>query len=472
MRFKRFKNFWERPEERVVTSNNVSSWDCFWDKLASKEDNFSIPSVSNTGESLIKTSPHTCVSDALDESRTHYYERIDMVDSYFKREEQAKLGVPILAEFQEPDQKSQEEVDEFIKNWKKYQRQGVTTWINMAEKDTIESYKQQQIGGILMGKSKYKMKKNRLEMEVIALRDSTEENYMLNKMVNTDGNKFFVEYTLYKDYDKYFGLTLEGDSIEVVNIMEEELAEFLHQYRLSITYPQVQAVHEDEDKYLEVDVNNLQGMTVEKYLDCMRKGIIPYADIGTEGNIATKGNNSLDTLITDTVNNSLGTLVTDAVNYTRKLSSLIRETFPEIFVEGSKWEITKEDNESIKEQLESAEAGRYKPMYDTEDVGNEIDFTGEESVTIEKDPTVIVQGHVSQDEILDEQEATLSPSYIETNSPLLGWVTNDTMTVGKLATPEKNSSLMLAEKIVTYIMNKLVTEGSCTIDIKLKENNQ
>lgn len=86
---------------------------------------------------------------------------------------------------------------------------------------------------------------NRVELEMQRLRESTGENYMLNKMINTDGVNFFVEYTLYKDYDKYFGLTLDGESINVVDIMEEEFAEFLSHYRLSAIYPQVEAVHED-----------------------------------------------------------------------------------------------------------------------------------------------------------------------------------------------------------------------------------
>ena len=115
----------------------------------------------------------------------------------------------------------------------------------------VKDFKQGMIDTVLMGDYKKEMKMNRLELEIKELRERTGDNYMLNKMINTDGVEFFAEYTLYKDYNKYFGLTLEGDSIEVVNIMEEEFAEFLHQYRLSITYPQVQAVHEDEDEYSE-----------------------------------------------------------------------------------------------------------------------------------------------------------------------------------------------------------------------------
>lgn len=275
--------------------------------------------------------------------------------------------------------------------------------------------------------------------------------YHVSKNISLEEGIYRVEYTMYKNYKKYFGMMAEDNDLEnALDTLEKEFVTILKEYYRY--FGGVQMLRDEE--VVSVDETNLQGMTVEKYLDYMRKGINPYTDIATEGN------------------NSLDTLITDAVNYTRKLSSLIRETFPEIFEEGSKWEITKEDNESTKEQLESTEAGRYKPMYDTKDVGNEIDFTGEEVVAIEKDPTIIVQGHVLQDEILDEQEATLSPSYIEKNSPLLGWVTDDTLSVGKLATSEKNSSIMLVEKIVTDIMNKLITEGSCTIDIKLKENNQ
>ena len=109
----------------------------------------------------------------------------------------------------------------------------------------IKDFKQGMIDTVLMGDYKKEKKMNRVELEMQRLRESTGENYMLNKMVSTDGVKFFTEYTLYKDYDKYFGLTLDGETIDVVDIMEEEFAEFLSHYRLSTIYPQVKAVHED-----------------------------------------------------------------------------------------------------------------------------------------------------------------------------------------------------------------------------------
>ncbi len=121
------------------------------------------------------------------------------------------------------------------------------TWLDKVEKELIDLHKQQEIKVVLSGSNNYKMKMqgNRLEMEMVELRNSTDENYMLNKMANTDGTNVYVEYTLYKNYDKYFGYTLEGDSLEVIDVMEEEFAEFLYHYRLSTIYSQGEAVHED-----------------------------------------------------------------------------------------------------------------------------------------------------------------------------------------------------------------------------------
>ena len=390
MEFERFKKFWERPEERVVTSNNVSSWDCFWDRLASNEDNFSIPSVSNAlGESLIKTSPHTCVSDALDESRTYYYERIDM-----------EIINKVIGDF-------------FSEKGPKEK----ITWIDMAEKDTIESYKRQQIGGILMGNKK-EMVMNRLELEIKELRDSTEENYMLNKMVNTDGNEFFVEYTLYKDYNKYFGLTLEGDSIEVVNIMEEEFAEFLHQYRLSITYPQVQAVHEDEDKYLEIDVNNLSGLTVEEYLEYVKQGIAPM--LGSE-----------DALIED--------LIATAAK-----------------------------------QLVESKLAKFSPMYNEDDIEDEIKIDGEYDMNklgvnvdhgsdLDIDKTYVNIPSMWTETPTNTGEMTKN-SWTETSSNTSGvragmWKSNQPI--------EDNSKESFISKIVADVMEELLTKGTCSLNITL-----
>ena len=113
------------------------------------------------------------------------------------------------------------------------------------ENQWIKDFKQIMIDAVLMGNDKKEIKMNRVELEVKRLRERTGDNYMLNKMVNTDGVEFFAEYTLYKDYDKYFGLTLSGTSIDIVDIIEEEFAEFLYHYTLSTIYPQVEAVHED-----------------------------------------------------------------------------------------------------------------------------------------------------------------------------------------------------------------------------------
>ena len=117
--------------------------------------------------------------------------------------------------------------------------------LEMIEQQWGKDFKQEMIDAVLMGDYKKEMKMNRVELEMQRLRESTGGNYMLNKMINTDGVNFFAEYTLYKDYDKYFGLTLDGESIDVIDIMEEEFAEFLSHYRLSAMYPQVEAVHED-----------------------------------------------------------------------------------------------------------------------------------------------------------------------------------------------------------------------------------
>lgn len=156
--------------------------------------------------------------------------------------------------------------------------------LEMIEQQWGKDFKQEMIDAVLMGnKKEMKMKMNRVELEMQRLREGTGENYTLNKMINTDGVNFFAEYTLYKDYNKYFGLTLDGESINIIEIMEEEFAEFLSHYRISAMYPQIGAVHEDT------------------------------------------------------------------------------------------WDITPEENETIKEQMESGKTNKFTPMYDENDIGGKIE---------------------------------------------------------------------------------------------------
>ena len=236
--FKNFKKFWEKEEPKIVTTSNL--------------------------EGL---------------SKTFEYDKIDLetiekvaLETFPKIDPYHGLGKPFSITFNEP----------WVPKEKELVKIPGLTWIDKIEKEFIEDYKQGMIDTILMGDYKKEMKMNRVELEMQRLRESTGENYMLNKMVSTDGVEFFTEYTLYKDYDKYFGLTLDGESLNVIYIMEEEFAEFLSHYRLSAIYPQVEAVHEDT------------------------------------------------------------------------------------------WDITPEENEAIKEQMESGKTDKFTPMYNEDDIADEL----------------------------------------------------------------------------------------------------
>ena len=304
--------------------------------------------------------------------------------------------------------------------------------LEMIEQQWGKDFKQEMIDVILMGDYKKEMKMNRVELEMQRLRESTGENYMLNKMVNTDGVNFFAEYTLYKDYDKYFGLTLDGESINIVDIMEEEFAEFLSHYRLSTIYPQVEAVHEDT------------------------------------------------------------------------------------------WDITPEENETIKEQMESGKTDKFTPMYDENDIGDKIEVGSD--LDIDK-PNSFSGSYLKGTELWTEtstntgkgcveswtETSTNTGSYVE---PWGGYRFSESGTISvapetfyidgtesksdqeKLAesvkfiesllaqekqveikdspttlkNTENKSGAELITKIISDIIKELLTGGTCSINITLKQD--
>ena len=289
------------------------------------------------------------------------------------------------------------------------------TWIDKAEKECIEDYKQKTIDTILMGDYKKEMKMNRVELEMQRLRERTGDNYMLNKMVNTDGVEFSAEYTLYKDYDKYFGLTLDGESIDVIDIMEEEFAEFLYHYTLSTIYPQVEAVHEDT------------------------------------------------------------------------------------------WDITPEENEAIKEQMESGETDKFTPMYDENDIAGELVVDSKYDMSINsfseshlKGPEMWTETPTNTDGVhagmwtetptntgkqcsgpstfgIDAEQLKGIPMELNLKGVQSGYILIKDPTIKNVEErPIKNieheSRAGLIAKIVADVMEELLTKGTCSLNISLKQD--
>jgi hypothetical protein len=228
-----------------------------------------------------------------------------------------------------------------------------------------------------MGDYKKEMKMNRVELEMQRLRESTGENYMLNKMINTDGVNFFAEYTLYKDYDKYFGLTLDGESIDVIDIMEEEFAEFLYHYRLSTIYPQVEAVHEDT------------------------------------------------------------------------------------------WDITPEENEAIKEQMESGKTDSFVPVYDENDIEKQLVVDSKYDMTAGSFSGTYLKGPEMWIETSTNTRPDCTNSWTETSTNT-GVSTNWTSAPQDIKDTEDISKAELISKVVADVMEELLTKGTCSLNITLK----
>ena len=228
-----------------------------------------------------------------------------------------------------------------------------------------------------MGDYKKEMKMNRVELEMQRLRESTGENYMLNKMINTDGVNFFAEYTLYKDYDKYFGLTLDGESIDVIDIMEEEFAEFLYHYRLSTIYPQVEAVHEDT------------------------------------------------------------------------------------------WDITPEENEAIKEQMESGKTDSFVPVYDENDIEKQLVVDSKYDMTAGSFSGTYLKGPEMWVETSTNTGTDCTNSWAETSTNTVV-STNWTSAPQDIKDMEDNSKAAFISKVVADVMEELLTKGTCSLNITLK----
>lgn len=247
--------------------------------------------------------------------------------------------------------------------------------LEMIEQQWGKDFKQEMIDAVLMGNKK-EMKMNRVELEMQRLRESTGENYMLNKMVNTDGVNFFVEYTLYKDYDKYFGLTLDGESINIVDIMEEEFAEFLSHYRLSTIYPQVEAVHEDT------------------------------------------------------------------------------------------WDITPEENEAIKEQMESGQTDKFTPMYNENDIDKQLVVDSKYDMAAGGFSGTYLKGPEMWTETSTNTSPDCTESWTETSTNT-GVSTNWTSAPQDIKDMEDRSKAELISKIVADVIEELLTKGTCSLNITL-----
>ena len=220
------------------------------------------------------------------------------------------------------------------------------------------------------------MKINRVELEMQRLRESTGENYMLNKMINTDGVNFFAEYTLYKDYNKYFGLTLDGESLNVIYIMEEEFAEFLSHYRLSAIYPQVEAVHEDS------------------------------------------------------------------------------------------WHITPEENEAIKEQMESGKTDSFVPVYDEDDIDKQLVVDSKYDMAAGGFSGTYLKGPEMWIETSTNTGTDCTNSWAETSTNTVV-STNWTSAPQDIKDMEDRSKAELISKIVADVIEELLTKGTCSLNITL-----
>lgn len=260
--------------------------------------------------------------------------------------------------------------ESYIYKYDKIDSEMMTQW--------IKDFKQGMIDTVLMGDYKKEMAMNRLELEIRELRERTGDNYMLNKMVNTDGVEFFAEYTLYKDYNKYFGLTLSGTSINIVDIIEAEFAEFLSYYRM-----------QPKDS----------------------------------------------------------------------------------------WHITPEENKSIKRQLEESKLAKFSPMYDEDDIEDEIKVDGEYDMN--KSGVNVDHG---SDLDIDKPYVNIPSMWTETSTNTgemtkNSWTETHANTSGvragmwKSNQPiEDRSKAELVSKIVADVMEELLTKGSCSLNITLNQD--
>lgn len=301
-----------------------------------------------------------------------------------------------------------------------------TTWIDIAEKGVIDSYKQ-QIEEILSSnyKKEMKMRKDSIEMIIDRLNLLDRGYYFVNKNINIGEQGVCAVYTVYKNYKKYFSIKYEGlDLNEVLDAIENRLLKAFQEY----------------EDFFSPSIEDTERVSLDKHLDYLNMGMKLEPEKSSRE-------------------------VEDVINTIQGIISTINKFQLE---EGR--EITPEINDQIKKELNSIEDEKYKAVYDTKDIGNEIDFTGAELVDIEKDPTVIVQGELGGDETLEEDYVKLPEDYINSNSPFLSdWVSDNTMSI--TAEDSKSDQELLIEKIVTDIMTKLFLEGSCTLEINLKENN-
>ena len=325
--FKNFKKFWEKEEPEIITTSNLGE----------------------TGIHRLLQRPMTFEYDKIDletieKVALETFTKINPYDPYH-----GLVKIPGL------------------------------TWVDKIEKEFIEDFKQKTIDTILMGDYKKEMEMNRVELEMQRLRESTGENYTLNKMINTDGVNFFAEYTLYKDYNKYFGLTLDGESLNIIEIMEEEFAEFLYHYRLSAMYPQVEAVHEDT------------------------------------------------------------------------------------------WDITPEENEAIKEQMESGKTGGFVPVYDENDIAGELVVDSKYDMSVNS----FSESHLKGPELWTETSTNTGKgceeSWTETSTNTVA-STNWSSAPQDIKDMEDNSKATFISKVVADIMEELLTKGTCSINITLKQD--
>ena len=323
------------------------------------------------------------------------------------------------------------------------------------ENQWVKDYKQRMIDVILMGNYKKEMKMNRVELEMQRLRESTGENYMLNKMINTDGVEFFIEYTLYKDYDKYFGLTLNGESIDVVDIMEQEFAEFLYHYRLSTIYPQVEAVYEDT-----WDITPEENEGIKKQMESGQTD--KFTPVYDENDIEKQL--VVDSKYDMTTNSFSGTYL--------KGPEMWIETSPNTGTDCTEsWTETSTNTGSYVEPWGSyrfSESG-------TISIDPEAFYIDEKQLkglSITQHLKNIQDGYVLISDIenkSDQEKLAESVKFIES---LLAQEeqaeTKDSPTT--LKNTENKSGAELITKIISDIIKELFTEGTCSINITLKQD--
>ena len=404
--FKNFKKFWEKEEPEIVTTSNLEETGIY--RLLQRPMTFEYDKIDL--ETIEKVALET-------------FTKINPYDPYHG------LGKPFSITFNEP----------WVPKEKELVKIPGLTWIDMAEKEFIEDFKQKITDTVLMGDYKKEMKMNRVELEMQRLRESTGENYMLNKMINTDGVNFFAEYTLYKDYDKYFGLTLDGESINIIEIMEEEFAEFLYHYRLSAMYPQVEAVHEDTvqevdgwsthpEKPAGFDIVNLKEQSIDDYFKNLEAGYI----LANSEDMKTP---------MEMLNDSIK-IIKDILNNRDKTTD---------------WNITPEENEAIKEQMESGKTDSFVPVYDENDIADELVVDSKYDMTANSFSGTYLKG---------------PEMWTETSTNTGGvhagmWDSSPSIEGQKEV--EDNSKAAFISKIVADVMEELLTKGTCSINITLKQ---